>query len=192
MAVKPLVVNLQTLLSEYAKDKNNTRGIIKAMTPVLKNPAVKREIAMQMIDLIIDRTLSGKDKKGKDFKGYSDSYKKSLIFKIYKGRKSKPDLKLTGNMQGAIDIVKISGDKIEIGFNDQTEELKAEGHIKGANALPIRDFWGLPTLDEQKKIIESVVKDYNANVLETKIEYYEAANQLPIAMEVERPEVEED
>ena len=38
-------------------------------------------IGQEVIDFIIERSSKGKDKKNRDFKGYSDSYKASFDFK---------------------------------------------------------------------------------------------------------------
>ena len=185
MAVKPLKVNLKQLLESYTNDRAKQRAI----TPVLKKPEVKRELAMQIIDAIVERTLSGKDKNNKDFKPYKThkgqpwkDYVNSLIFKIYKGGKRKPDLKLTGNMLTAIDAVKIGLNDIEIGFNDKQEADKAEGHVLGTGGhggLPVRDFWGLPDKKTMDAILEDVIKGYNTQRIEA-IEILQSEQEVEV------------
>jgi len=148
----------------------NSKPLIKALTPILKKEEVKKEIGRRIIDAIRERTQAGFDKDGDKFKGYSKSYKESTLFKIWKGSQRTVDLILTGDMQANIDVVNITSNGCEIGFIDEKEELKAEGHIKGANYLPRRNFWGLPDKETLTKIMNSVIKDYSDSNLESQLE----------------------
>ena len=132
---------------------------INAFTPIVKQSAVMNEIGIRSVDKILDNTLEGYDKNGKKFKKYSKSYRDSTKFKIYKGSKRTPDLKLTGNMQSDMDVLSSSSTTVTIGFSDSEEGSKAQGHILGAGHLPKRDFFGLKAVD-LKEIMLSVITDY--------------------------------
>lgn len=138
----------------------------RAYLKVTADSGVKKEIAQRIIERIVERTQSGIDKDGDKFKAYSKAYKKSLQFKIY-GKTNKVNLTLTEAMLSSIGIAGTSGNTITIGFTDKEQFLKASGHIDGTganNALPVRDFWGLPLSDVQK-IIKEVIKDSNEDGL---------------------------
>jgi len=135
---------------------------IKAFTPIVKNKSFLLEAGQRIIESIIKRTLSGVDKSGNAFKGYSEAYTKSSIYKIYKGRSRKVNLKLTGDMQADLGVITHANGQVTVGFTDLTESEKAKGHITGANYLPRRDFFGLPN-DEVVKITVSTIKDFIEN-----------------------------
>lgn len=120
----------------------------------------KREVGQRAIDTIVNRTLEGKDKKGKAMKGYapySAAYKKSDVYKIY-GKTSTVNLKLTGEMHASIDVIKPTQKGILIGITDETNAVKADAHINGKGNLPQRDFWGLSN-DELDTIVEELIKN---------------------------------
>lgn len=97
---------------------------------------------------IVENTTSGKDRFGASFVGYSKNYFKSGTV----------DLQLSGEMLQDLDVLRIDGHSIEVGYiNGTLSSQKAEGHILGTganNALPIRDFLGLPFADIDE--IESI------------------------------------
>lgn len=134
-----------------------------AYLKVLANEQIKREFGKRCIDSIIERTLEGKDKKGNPWSGraakYSESYKQSDEFRIYGKSPSVVNLKLTGDMQAAIDVVAINSRSVTLGFIGQEENDKAHGHVNGANYLPVRDFWGIPEKD-QIAILKETIKDF--------------------------------
>jgi hypothetical protein len=186
MAIKPLRLNVYNLAKKYANTKDNPRGTMRVVAPVIKDNSIKREIGLRMIDAMIKRTLASKDKKGENFKEYSQSYINSTKFKIYKGRSKKVNLKLTGEMQASIDVLSTENNIISIYFDNNEDTAKAEGHVKGANYLPVRDFWGLPDEDEQLKIFEMVIKEYHDETLMQKIEF----QNEPIAAKIGEQEIE--
>jgi hypothetical protein len=155
MAIQNLPVNVIKEMRKVVTDPRKRR----ALTPYLKQPQVKTEIGRRIADIIIDRTLEGKDKNERDFVPYSKEYRKSNEFKVWKGGKRKPDLKLTGSMLAHIDVVKLTPTGCEIGFVSREEKLKAQGHVEGANYLPGRDFWGLPNPEEMEKLFDEVVSE---------------------------------
>lgn len=121
-------------------------------------------IGLEIIDHIIKRSQKGKDKAGKDFAGaagkYSESYKKSLNFKLGGKSKSGPvNLTLSGEMLNALTVLDTADGEITIGIpaDDKFNNAKAEGNIKGTygRSKPIpgkaRDFMGI-SKDDLKSI----------------------------------------
>jgi hypothetical protein len=143
-----------------------SREYKRAYLGAVSNNSVKREIGRRIVERIVERTQSGIDKEGDKFKGYAKSYKKSLAFKVY-GKSNKVDLTLSGAMLSSVSVVGVDSTTVKIGFNSGDQFKKAEGHIDGTgahNALPVRDFWGLP-LEDAQDIIKSVIRDTNSNLL---------------------------
>lgn len=158
MAAPYLKLDLASLLRRAEPDRRKR----VAYTEYLNNDSAKREFGKLIIDRILERTNSGKDKDGRKFTGYSKAYKKSLAFKVYR-KTNTVNLKLTGEMQSAIDVLNTSGTTVTIGFVDEQEGQKALGHILGANDLPVRDFWGVSD-EEQLLIFKQVIKDIVSEV----------------------------
>jgi hypothetical protein len=136
----------------------------KVKIPKEYNPSERLALATEIIDHIIERTKSGKDKRDKDFKGeYSDSYAKSLEFKL--GRKSKENINLTlsGEMLNALTLLNHSSGELTIGIpkDDEVNNAKAEGNIKGTygQKKPIkgkkRDFMGI-----SKTALDDITEKY--------------------------------
>jgi len=146
----------------------------KRLAPFVKRDAIKREFGNRVIDEIKDRTLGGKDKNDNGFTPYSKAYKQSLEFKVF-GKGSKPNLKLTGQMQASINVVGTTSTTVSIGFISKEQEDKATGHINGSGPLPVRDFWGIKK-EDQVKILKSVIKDFNAR--EETAELFSAVSAL--------------
>lgn len=113
-------------------------------------PEVKQAIGQAIIDKIISRTESGEDVSGKNFKGYSKEYVNSLAFKAFGKSENDVNLTLTGSMLGTIDIIEDSGNKIKIGWSDDTENAKAYNHNTG-DTVKKREFFGI-TSDDIKAI----------------------------------------
>ena len=155
---KKLTLKLD-LISLVKSAAGSDRDKAQAYIEALRDSDVKREFGKRCIDSIIDRTLSGVDKNGKGFKKYSQAYKKSDVFKIY-GKTNTVNLKLTGEMQAAIDVINVSPRTVTIGFISDTENDKAHGHVNGSNYLPVRDFWGISE-KEQIAILKDTLKDFS-------------------------------
>jgi hypothetical protein len=116
----------------------------------------RRAIAAEIIQRITERTRDeGKDKNNRAFKGYSESYKGSLDFKIA-GKGSKVDLTLTGEMIDAIELLKASKGSIEIGYqkgdpiNGKVEGNRLGTYGKPQPVAPPRDFLGITKSDLQE------------------------------------------
>jgi len=115
----------------------------------------RRAIAAEVIQRITERTRDeGKDKNNRTFKGYSESYKGSLDFKIA-GKGSKVDLTLTGEMIDSMQLLKTRPGQIEIGYKAGDEiNGKVEGNRLGTYGkpqpvAPPRDFLGITKSDLQ-------------------------------------------
>lgn len=118
-----------------------------------------------MIDRIVTRTQDDhKDKDGRSFPKYSDEYKKSLDFKIA-GKSKAVDLTLSGDMLGALTLLKDSPGKIVVGFERGSEEnARADGNIRGTygqdspDPSKARDFLGV-----SKKELKHILSDYTVD-----------------------------
>lgn len=109
----------------------------------------------------MERTDQGKDKNGRDFKEYSDSYKNSLDFKnAGKSKKGLPNLQLSGDMLAALKYLEKESTRnyITVGFEKgSTENGKADGNIRGTYGKPSpvgpkRDFLGISEKDLVKLV----------------------------------------
>lgn len=114
----------------------------------------KRAFAQEAIERIIDRTQSGRDIRGNQFKQYSKEYAE------FKGvSRSDVDLTLFGDMLLSVQP-RFQGDKVIIEI-PREETDKAYGHLSGFKGHPTikdgpkRDFFGL-NREEAKTIAESV------------------------------------
>jgi hypothetical protein len=187
MAILKITLDLSSLLKKVEPDRKRR----VAFTPFINNDSVKREFGKQVIDFILERTNSGKDKDGEAFKKYSTAYRKSLQFKVYKGNQRKVDLNLTGSMQSSIDVIKLDGPKVTIGFIDKEDEQKALGHINGANDLPIRNFWGI-SLEDQYKIFKDIISDVASETEIAEIIEEETRTFKPLASDGTSFDIEQD
>jgi hypothetical protein len=125
-------------------------------------PKEREDLAFAILEHIRERTASGTGLNSsgtrlKDFPKYSDSYKKSLDFKIA-GKGGTVNLKLSGDMLDAMDLLRHKKGEITIGFDRGTAENdRAEGNILGSygglpNSAKARNFLGV-TRAELKMIV---------------------------------------
>lgn len=127
----------------------------------------REAIAMDVIDQIIERTKSGKDKNGNSFAGYSDEYKASQNFKIA-GKSNKVNLELSGDMLDGLEIIENRDGRVVIGYGTHNSEGgKAEGNILGTYGQekqvgPKRDFLGI-----QEKELDAILAKYPAGTEES-------------------------
>jgi hypothetical protein len=122
-------------------------------------PEVKEAIGEAFIQKIIERTESGEGVDGKKFTEYSNEYADSLAFKAFGKKKNKVNLTQTGSMLGTLDIVESKGNKIKIGWDDDTENAKAYNHNTG-DTITKRAFFGITDDD-----IKAVSKEFKPNLL---------------------------
>lgn len=123
-------------------------------------PNEREAIAEDIVNTIVKRTTNqSKDKWGDPFPKYSKQYKNSLDFKIA-GKSSKVNLKLSGDMLTALDLLNHKNGELNIGFEKGSEEnARADGNIRGtyggstARPSKARDFLGI-NMDELRKILK--------------------------------------
>lgn len=150
-------VNLVKVFNRsYGSESKELRSKLRSS---LSNPQFRRQFSAAVIERIIERTQSGIDKNGQDFKEYSASYKASDTFQIYGKKKNNVDLELTGEMLSSLKgVTKMQEIVIEmIGSNNKA---KAHGHINGIKSKKYgkvkRDFLGLPDEDLDTIMIEAI------------------------------------
>lgn len=115
---------------------------------------IRRRIGREIVRRIRQRTESGIDKNGAQFKGYSEAYQQSLDFRIAGKSPGQVNLKLSGDMMTALEVIDTADGFVTVGITDAEDQAKAHGHLTGAEGrLPIRDFLGLPEGD-LKNIVE--------------------------------------
>lgn len=131
--------------------------------------ALKTALGQAIIDKIRARTESGEGVKfdsrgrGRSTKlksPYSEAYAKSDEFKAFGKSKTKVNMKLTGDMLGLMDITKIDGNKLEIGWDDREETLKAYNHLTG-DTVPQRPFFGI-----SKSELKEIKKEFGREIKE--------------------------
>jgi hypothetical protein len=117
---------------------------------VSRSPELKKAIGQAIIEHIVKRTEDGMGRDGKALKSpYSDSYSESLPFKAAGKSKRNVNMTLNGDMMGLLDIIDESANTITIGWEDETEILKAYNHNVG-DTLPRRPFFGLKSSRSSK------------------------------------------
>lgn len=122
------------------------------------DPDFKDAVAQKAIDIILERTAEGRSWKGTAFKSYAKSYIESDEFQAFGKNKGKVNLTLAGDMLGLMDKIGETRDKIQIGWDDETENAKAANHILGVT-VPSRDFFNLnkKELDELKQFAKDLI-----------------------------------
>lgn len=133
--------------------------------------ADREAIAFDIIEFIRKRTEQGLDWQGKSWRGKADQYTKgyenSLDFKIAgKSKGQTPDLTLSGDMLGALDLLKNKKGQLTIGYvNGSPENARADGNIRGTygQSKPIsgkaRDFLGITDNDLQTILDNYPIED---------------------------------
>lgn len=129
------------------------------------DPALRRNIAEDLISIIEDRTLSGNGVNGNGSEvklksPYSDEYIKSPEFKAFGKDKKKVNMKLTGSMLASVDLIGDHSSKIQIGIENE-DAPKAYNHMTG-DTVPVRPFLGLTSKDLDK-IKQEYSKDVGAD-----------------------------
>jgi hypothetical protein len=134
---------------------------------VSRSPELKKAIGQAIIEHIVKRTEDGMGRDGKALKSpYSDSYSESLPFKAAGKSKRNVNMTLNGDMMGLLDIIDESANTITIGWEDETEILKAYNHNVG-DTLPRRPFFGL-NKKEIREIVSQFKDDVQSNVEEAR------------------------
>jgi hypothetical protein len=135
----------------------------RALREVIRRSDFKDDFGLAAIDVIVERTLSGVDRKGEKFDGYSKVYRESDVFAIYKGRQRRVDLKLSGEMLASMQV-RSAGDSVTVSFVDDLNAAKAHGHITGMSGRKggvVRDFFGLSTTEEDA-LMKDLIRQYSS------------------------------
>lgn len=145
----------------YYKETQSKQNKLR---PLLSVSEIKTVFGQRVIDEIVDRTQKDHiDKNGGSLGKYSDSYKKALIFKIYKEGDKSVNLTLTGDMLSSLRSKSKNKYLIVINLENQKNRNKAQGHITGIygkkGRTDPRDFLGLPKKVEEE-ILKQTIKDY--------------------------------
>lgn len=124
---------------------------------------LRQAVGQEILDIINKRTAGGVSWDGKQFRNYSEIYSESLEFQAAGKSKSDPNLKLTGDMLGLMDIIEEDKATITIGWRESEEANKAHGHISGAVGVK-RDFLGLSQkeVDTIRNRFEDVIREATA------------------------------
>ena len=97
-------------------------------------------VAQIGINIILDRTESGRGFEGGQFKPYNEKY---AAFRVDKGRGLQPNLNFTGQMLGSI-TSRADSQKAEIFFRGATNSAKAAHNNKS------RPFFGFSRAEKKK------------------------------------------
>lgn len=109
----------------------------------------RQAIGKELLTYIRNRTAAGEGKGNKRFPSYSKAYIRSLDFKNAGKRSSRVNLKLSGDMMAALDVISHKKGELLYGFkNGTSENERAEGNVLGSyggkpNPKKVRDFMGL-------------------------------------------------
>lgn len=116
--------------------------------------AERRQLGIEIVNYIVDRTKNGNGINNKPFKSkYSQNYVKTADFKIAGKDPSDVNLTLSGDMLDSVEVLDVSiVGKIVIGFSSDNEEKKAEWlEEKGYRFLGLSD-----------KELQSIISDFGA------------------------------
>lgn len=174
MAYNPkFQINLKQVFNRaYASAPSKLRDELRS---TLSNPTFRATFGKLVMDKIIERTLSGIDKDGVEFKAYSKSYINSDIFKIYSKSPGDVNLKLTGEMLASL-TTKGNGPILSVELIGDENKAKAHGHkygikTKGGGRVK-RDFLGLPE-NELEELMKSSVELTRNDAYTSAAEFFE-------------------
>ena len=125
----------------------------KIKKPKNLSPILSMQLGREIIDIIINRTLAGRDINNDSFVGYSKTYRESEEFEDWRKSATQVNLRLTGDMQESLFVENTFGTHVTIGFREELEAAKAHGHNNGSRILPKREWFGL-SKEEEKKLLQ--------------------------------------
>ena len=137
------------------------------------NRSLKEQIGQEVIDLMLNRTESGKDVSGKSFKKYSKSYINSADFEKYGKSANQVNMELKGDMLEDLNIVKMKGNEITIGFDSSLSNKKAANHNQGIT-VPERQFFGV-----RQKDLKEIGKKFKDDIKQQKQKEKAKAQDAP-------------
>jgi signal peptidase I len=130
-----------------------------------------RKIAQGVIDYMVTRAGEGRGiDRVKLRTPYSERYAQSLPFKAAGKSKNKVNMRLSGDMLRALDILEEDGPTVVIGIDDEVEAIKAYGHQTGFEGHPTipqdvyrRPFFGVTKNEFQKFVLPKFKDDIDAS-----------------------------
>lgn len=134
----------------------------KTLRQLIYRSTFQDDFGLRAIDVIVERTLKGKDKDGQTFTSYSKTYRDSDTFEIYKAGQRRVDLKLSGEMLASMQTKGSGSAIVTINFVDELNAAKAHGHITGMSGRKggvVRDFFGISDT-EADSIMKDLVSEY--------------------------------
>lgn len=118
--------------------------------------ATARElIGQKIVDRVLERTAQGLDINSNKFKNYSDSYAKSLEFKIAGKSKNDPNLRLSGDMLDSLSVLEHGPGYILVGYQEGTAENDKAFWSEASDKTVNRNFLGV-NANELELIIAEV------------------------------------
>lgn len=155
----------------YSKKKSSQTVNARELFGRNLDQGEKEEFAQSLIDLIRNRTLSGVNIRGTEFKQYSKKYAEQ------KGvSRDAVDMFLKGDMLESIEA-KISGQNITLEIDGGVDALKSFNHNTG-DTLPKRQFFGI-----QKKDLDEVVSSVKQSLSDPEKELRDALRDVRLVQE---------
>ena len=114
----------------------------------INDSVIRDQVGQAIIDLIIDRTQSGKTMDGGSFASYSPKYAQKKGVGV-----GDVDLTLTSDMLDSLDIIRSNSNSITIGVDQSDQVPKAYNHQVG-DTLPKRPWLGV-NKDELSDLAEA-------------------------------------
>jgi len=145
-------------MSETIKGLDHLNSTLDKMQRFMKSGIDKSlyKVTAEVRNDMQKRTLSGRDKNERRFKGYAKSTEK-MRAENHRAT-DRVTLSYYGHMLNSMQVTKISGGG-KIYFNDMAEERKANYHVFGTDKMDERDFFGL-SKKNREYAISQVDKDF--------------------------------
>lgn len=105
------------------------------------------QVAQKVIQRIVERTDDNTDVNGRRFQNYSESYSKSLDFKIAGKDRKDPNLRLSSDMLESIQVLSHGPGYVTVGYNEGTAENDKANWAEASDNGPSRKFLGISETD---------------------------------------------
>jgi hypothetical protein len=132
---------------------------------ISNNPKLVKKLGQAIIDYMDKRVSEGLGLGRKPLKApYSESYSKSLAFKLAGKSRNDINMRLSGDMKRDVDLLEEDGSKITYGLEDPTEAVKAYAHQTGFEGHPTikgpkREWFGVTTAEVKKYVLPNFKDD---------------------------------
>lgn len=144
------------LKDEFGVDLSDRPDLIEALGQALIDKMVKR--TKESVGMSFSSKGSGR-KIDLNKKPYSKAYRQSKEFKAF-GKTKRVNMTLSGDMLGQIDILKVKGNEIILGWEDSEENAKAYNHSVG-DTVKKRPFFGV-----NKKELKDLKSEFGGDLKE--------------------------